>query len=123
MNYYIIFAALLVTMVITWALAALSKRPLKGLWLFFLIVFLATWAGQLWINPFGPTAWGIAWVPLVLVAVFFSSFVFALIPFKKREEGSSTFLIMGVFFWIIVVLLIAAISAGYYYKTPGLIAG
>src|SRR5687768_506262 len=54
MNYYVILASLLVTMVITWAISAFSRRPLRGLWLFFLVVFLATWAGQLWITPFGP---------------------------------------------------------------------
>ena len=28
------------------------------IWLF-LIIFLATWAGGIWLKPFGPTLWGI----------------------------------------------------------------
>ncbi len=122
MNYYVILAALLVTMVITWGLAALSKRPLRGFWLFFFVIFLATWAGQLWITPFGPIAWGVAWFPLILVAFFFSFFIFALVPFKKKEEEAASFFIMGIFFWVIILLLVAAIGAGYYYRAPGLIA-
>jgi hypothetical protein len=123
MNYYVILAALLVTMVLTWALSMFSKRPLRGLWLFFLIVFLATWAGQLWITPFGPAYWGVNIFSLILVSVFFSFFVFALVPFKQKNAEEGAFFIMGAFFWVIIILLIAAIVAGYYYRSPEMLAG
>jgi hypothetical protein len=124
MNYYVILASLLVTMVITWAMSAFSRRPLRGLWLFFLVVFLATWAGQLWITPFGPQYWGVNVFSLILVSVFFSFFVFALVPFKKKDDVvQGAFFIMGIFFWIMIILLVAAIAAGYYYRSPEMIAG
>lgn len=123
MNYYTILAALLVTMVITWMLAAFSKRPLRGFWVFFIIVFLATWAGQLWITPFGPQYWGVNVFSLLLVAVFFSFFIFTLVPFKRPEQQDGAFFIMGIFFWVMIVLLIAAIAGGYYYRSPEMIAG
>jgi hypothetical protein len=123
MNYYVVFASLLVTMVITWALSMISRRPLRGLWLFFLVVFLATWAGQLWITPFGPQYWGVNVFSLVLVSTFFSFFVFALVPFKRKEDEKAAVFILGIFFWIMIILLAAAIIAGYYYRSPEMIAG
>jgi hypothetical protein len=124
MNYFVILAALLVTFVLTWALSAVSKRPVRGMWVFFVVVFLATWAGQLWITPFGPQYWGVNVFSLILVAVFFSLFIFTLVPLKKDgDRVNSAFFILGIFFWVMIVLLIAAIGAGYYYRSPEMVAG
>jgi hypothetical protein len=93
---------------------------MRGLWVFFLIIFLATWSGQLWITPFGPVGWGIAWVPLFIVALFFSFLIFALIPpvpITKKEAANDekdAAIAIGMFFWIIFLFLIAAIIVGYY---------
>jgi hypothetical protein len=119
MNYSIIPAAFLVTLFIILLFSLFSKRPVRGLWIFILIIFLATWTGQLWIAPFGPVGWGISWVPLFLVALFFSFFIFALLPpvvptkeETKAEEGAA--IAFGSFFWIMFILLILSIIAGYY---------
>jgi hypothetical protein len=122
MNYYIIPAAFLVTLLVVLIFSMFSKRPLGGLWVFFLIIFLATWSGQLWITPFGPVGWGIAWIPLFLVSIFFSFLIFALIPpvsapvtvkeSKQAEEGAAV--VFGIFFWIMLILLVASIIGGYY---------
>jgi hypothetical protein len=123
MNYYTILAALLITILITWVLAAFSKRGLRGFWLFFVVVFLATWAGQLWITPFGPQYWGVNVFSLLLVAVFFSFFIFTLVPFRRPEQKTEAFFIIGIFFWVMIVLLITSIIAGYYYRSPEMQAG
>src|SRR2546423_1401947 len=120
MNYYIIPAAFIVALLILLIFSLFSKRPMSGLWIFFLIIFLATWAGQLWITPFGPIVWGVSWIPLFIVALFFSFLIFALLPpvvvvtkaeENKAEEGAA--MVFGTFFWIMLILLIASIIAGY----------
>jgi hypothetical protein len=120
-NYIMIPAALLVTLVVTLLFSLFSKRPLSGLWLFFLLIFLATWTGQLWIPPFGPSAWGVSWVPLIVVAVFFTLLVVALTtdPVLRRPAGDdvpeqSVFLALGVFLWVVLIIFIIAIITGYY---------
>jgi hypothetical protein len=121
MNYYIIPAALLVTFLILLIFSAFSKRPMAGLWIFFLIIFLATWTGQLWITPFGPVVWGIAWIPLFIVALFFSFLIFALLPpvavvtkAEENKEEERAAIVFGTFFWIMLILLIIAIIVGHY---------
>lgn len=118
MNLNSILAALMITLVITLIFSLFSKRPLSGLMFFFLVIFLATWTGQIWITPFGPVSWGIAWIPLILVALFFSFLIFALAPPVPApvEEGTEqpAFIALGLFFWLILILLLISIIVGYY---------
>jgi hypothetical protein len=120
MNYYIIPASLIITLILVLILSLSSKRPFRGLGLFFLIIFLATWAGQLWITPFGPVIWGVTWVPLVVVSIFFLFLILALIPpvpLNKKANGKAeddVLIALGSFFWAIMILLILAIVLGYY---------
>jgi len=122
-SYSIIPGALIITLVIMFLVSLLSRRPVRGLWLFFLIVFLATWAGQLWVTPFGPMYWGIAWIPLLVVSVFFWLLILALLPpltepkAGEVKTGDSGWTALGVFFWIMLLLLILSIAIGYY-RTP-----
>jgi hypothetical protein len=120
-HYYIVPSALIITLIIMLIVSLFSKRPLPGLWIFFLIVFLATWAGPLWIAPFGPLIWGIAWIPMFLISLFFWFLILALIPPLPKPKASNkaeeaTFAI-GIFYWIILILLITSIGIGYY-KLP-----
>lgn len=116
-----ITAAFLVTLFIMLIFSLFSRRPMRSLWVFFIIIFLATWTGQLWITPFGPVGWGVAWLPLFLVALFFSFLIFSLLPpvpkpvtktEKQTEEGAA--LAFGILFWVMVILLLASIITGYY---------
>lgn len=127
MNYYIIPAALIVTLIVTFLFSIFSKKTMRELWIFFLLIFLATWAGQLWILPFGPITRGISWLSLVFVAVFFAVFILALMPMvpadtkpeKSSEEGA--FMALGAFLWIILIILLISIALGYY-RMPGILA-
>jgi hypothetical protein len=38
-----------------------------GLALFFLIIFLSTWAGGIWVHPVGGLVGGVHWVPFLAV--------------------------------------------------------
>jgi hypothetical protein len=121
MSYTVIPAALILTLLLTFILSLFSKRPFRSFALFFLLLFLVSWSGQLWITPIGPVLWGIAWVPLIMISIFFSLLIFALIPTaappKKQdntEVEDSPLIVFGVFFWIVLILLMISIIAGYY---------
>ncbi|MFO7866233.1 MAG: hypothetical protein R6V02_05400 [Candidatus Aminicenantes bacterium] len=101
----------------------------RGLWpgflLFFLIVFLFTWAGGVWVTPFGPEYAGVQWLPFLIVALIISFLIAAAIPpaytrprtseskdlREARAQEVSRFL--GIFFWILVVILLVAVIVRY----------
>lgn len=118
MNIYSVLAALLITLAITLIFSLFSKRPFSGLILFFVVIFLATWTGQIWITPYGPVSWGIAWIPLILVALFFSFLIFALAPPVpspvEKNTGQPAFIALSLFLWVSMILLLVAIIVGYY---------
>jgi hypothetical protein len=116
-NYSIILFALGITVITTGLVAAFFRHPIKGLWMFAIIVFLATWAGQLWIPAVGPVSWGVSWVSILFMPIFFWVFILALIPPQRpndAEEKKETSLAMGAFFWILLIALLAFIGSGYY---------
>lgn len=99
------------------------------LWIF-LIIFLGSWAGGVWIRPFGPPLWGIHWFPFLssglIVALIFAVFAPQRPP-KSRNETvkmlerirlekeleKATYMTLSSFFWILLFVLIAAIVIRY----------
>lgn len=110
---------------------ALRRRiPRTGFFWFFLICFLATWAGGIWIGPFGPSFKGLYWLPFVLVAVLVGFLLTALAPRRaprgrietlemleeieqERKLEKLTYISFGLFFWIALFALIAVIIVRY----------
>lgn len=103
---------------------------------FFVIVFLATWAGGLWLYPFGPVLGRVHVLPFALVGVIVALIVAAKLPDEPwrrgsaatggvmpaqaqvsavREEGARAAALggLGVFFWLLVAVLAFAILMGY----------
>jgi surface polysaccharide O-acyltransferase-like enzyme len=91
---------------------------------FFFIVFLATWAGGLWIVPFGARAGGVAWMSFLAVGLLVALLLTALIPPPKaaqtpeetsRREKSETAVILAfdIFFWVLLIILGVIIIAHY----------
>jgi hypothetical protein len=95
------------------------------IWLF-LTIFLITWAGGIWLKPFGPTFWGIQWLTFLLSGLVVVLFLIIAVPRKAprgrhetidmleriEEEKAlekATFLTLSLFFWILLALLVAAI--------------
>lgn len=123
-----ILAAILIALVLTFLLALFFGRPLRGLWIFFVVLFLVTWASQLWITPLGPVAWGVTWAPAILAAVFFTLLILALAPPPSVRKSKSApppmqeaeradeaaFIGTSVFFWMLVIALLLFIGMGYY---------
>ena len=126
------FVALIVALLVSILFGyALRRRiPRKGFFWFFLILLLATWAGGMWIGPFGPSFRGIFWLPFVLVAVVVGAFVAAIAPRRaptgrietlemleeieqKRKLQKLTYISFGVFFWVALFALITVIIVRY----------
>lgn len=95
------------------------KGPWSSIPLFFLIIFLTTWAIGAWISPFGPGLWGSFWLPFFLIGLVVSLLLTAtvssvpkrettveLIDTKERaKERKLVLTTLGVFFWILLIVL------------------
>ncbi|HTF02479.1 MAG TPA: hypothetical protein VK826_00575 [Bacteroidia bacterium] len=93
--------------------------------LFFLVVFMAAWASQLWLRPVGPTALGVAWAPFTFVAFLIAILLVAASsaagktrpktdPENLTPEEAAPLFAIGLFFWILLLVFLAAILLGYY---------
>lgn len=102
------------------------EGPRTGFVFFFLMLFLMTLAGALWVKPFGPSHFGIFWVPIVLVAIFGGLFLYYSAPRrpphnreetiellqrveKRKQLEEITYITIDLLFWVIVILLVSAI--------------
>jgi Ca2+/Na+ antiporter len=127
-----LLVALFVSLVLSavFALATWKRGKRKGLVWLFLIIFFATWAGGLWMRPFGPTLWGIHWLTFLLVGV-----VVALILAvsqarpkprgrdetiemlenmrQRREAEQVAWITLTIFFWVLLLALLSAIVFRY----------
>jgi uncharacterized membrane protein YeaQ/YmgE (transglycosylase-associated protein family) len=105
-----------------------SKR--KGFFWFFLIIFMITWAGGVWLIPFGPRVMGIQWLPFILVGLVGATVISFLAkrryPHNRREtidllerieEGreldNMTYLSLNILFWVVFFMLLLAIVFRY----------
>lgn len=106
------------------------RGPWTNFYIFFLIIFLATWAGGLWIMPIGPSISGIFWLPFLLVGAIFALLLAAASPppkqpsieLKTREQVKKEKKIetaISVFMWVLIVVLLAAIIVGYWFYPSG----
>ncbi len=130
MNIYGVIGALLLAVILTsiFSRSFRHRGPLGGLLLFCIIVFLAAWAGQLWINPIGPIALGIAWLPFTFVAISVALLLVAAAsgdrkPAAKNPEPvpqeAVPFMAIGLFFWLLLLFFLIAILLGYYIVPGG----
>lgn len=131
-----LFVAVLLTLLFSRSFSHRGKSynhrgPFRGLLLFFLVVFMAAWASQLWLRPIGPTALGVAWAPFTFVAFLVAILLVAASSaagktgskeITEKENLSPTeaapLFAIGLFFWILLLVFLAAILVGYY-NEPG----
>ncbi len=103
-----------------------DRTPWGSFWLFLLIVVLVTWAGGLWIAPFGPTLFNVTWLPFLLIGIFVVLLLAATVPARPpttraetieqaREAEAAGSVLAGVtiFFWIVLVISLIAIILAY----------
>lgn len=124
-------ADLLTAIVIAGILVAIFGVGLRrgagaGLFWFFLILLLGTWAGGLWIAPMGPPLFGVSWLSYLIVGLFFALLIMALLPpiegpppattaraAAEMEAEAEAFVALNMFFWIVLVGLLIAVVTGY----------
>ncbi len=99
-------------------------RTLGGLMFLFMVLFLAIWAGGIWLEPFGPRLWGGYWAPFIFIAIILILLLGATIPSQKlkaryeseagvRKEEEPVASVFGIFFWILSIVLIITIILRY----------
>jgi hypothetical protein len=122
-----LIAALIIGFLLVALFSALFRNqvPWGSFWIFLLIVFLVTWAGGLWIGPFGPTLFDVAWLPFLLVGLFVTILLVATVPprptrtpmtveqARKTEAERAAMAGLTIFFWIALIFTIVAIVLGY----------
>jgi hypothetical protein len=118
--------AFVVALLFTAMLSAVfhNSGPWGIWWVFLLVVFLATWAGGLWLTPFGPTLFDVAWLPFLFVGLIVTLILAAVVPparpprtygeavaeVQAQEAALAAF---SIFFWIMLLGLILVIMLGY----------
>lgn len=120
-----VLLALGIGLVFTVIFAGLLGRsgPWASVPVFFAIIFLAAWAGGVWITPIGPALFGVYWLPFVVFGLIFALLLAAAVRPQgavvagegkeeggKEEHGAAPF---DPFFFGLIGLLIAAIVVGY----------
>lgn len=90
------------------------------------ILFLTTWAGGVWLRPFGPVILGAHWLPHVAVAIVVSLLLAAAIPTRpphnhrgqtaeEVEQEMAAREELGAAFWVLVVGLCSVLIVYYVY--------
>ncbi len=124
--------ALVMALVFTavFALGFQRRGPWPNVLTFFLIVFLAAWAGSLWLSPAGPVFLGIYWLPIIMVALLFALLLSAMVPPRPptqkvetisqvKQEERAVRRAYNVFFWTLLIGFLAIIVLGYAFRqTP-----
>lgn len=103
-----------------------NKTPWGSFWIFLLVVFLVTWAGGIWIGPFGPTIFEVAWLPFLIVGIFITTLLAATVSprasrpqkgtieeAKRTEAPESALTGLTLFFWIALILTLLSIILAY----------
>lgn len=118
---FALVVALLLTAIFS---AGFRNRGPWGLWwVFLLVVFLAAWAGGVWLTPFGPPLLDVYWLPFLFVGLVVALLIAAAVPPEPRrprapvaasevatEEAVAAF---SIFFWVLLIGLALAIILWY----------
>lgn len=120
----VFFAALIGALLVG---AFRARTPWTGFAIFFLVLFLATWAGGIWMTPMGGAVWGVHWFPFLLTAIIVALLLAAATAVeeppettvelvdegKMERERRATAAAFGVFFWVLLLALAIAIILRY----------
>lgn len=129
-------AALGLALIMTFSVLLIGSRgPWGSFWALFAVLFLALWVSGIYIQPFGPVLWGVAWLPMIVSAVVFTIILLAIAPIvgttrrtkdgrlrnqekerdpnykPARQDNPSADRFGGTFFWMLIVLFSIAILA------------
>ncbi|MBN1850145.1 MAG: hypothetical protein JW932_16345 [Deltaproteobacteria bacterium] len=120
--------AFVLVLLFTW-ITRKQKRKEGLIWVF-IMLFFATWAGGVWLAPFGPTLWGAHWLAFIVVGITLLLILVVSLPPKaprgrhetldmlerfehEKEMERFTYITMGTLFWILLGVLIIALLVRY----------
>lgn len=92
----------------------------------FIVIFLAAWAGGVWIRPVGPALFGIYWLPFLIVGLILALLMAAaagssrpprtrMEAIRQAEEKAEAERAFDAFFWVFIIIMVAIIVLGYLY--------
>ncbi|GEM_PF-3534933 len=79
---------------------------------FFVLVFLASWAGGLWVGPVNTEITGIYWIPYFIVGLVFG-LMLAMVLSSRRQLRREVKNKIDIVLWLIIVILLALVATGY----------
>ncbi len=119
-----ILVALAIAVLLTALFVAVFRTtgPWAGFWIFLLVVFLASWAGGVWLTPFGPPIFGITWLPFLITGLFFALLLAAATPVYPARKTTTpetaaeaeTAAAFSIFFWVLIAGLGLFILLAYF---------
>ncbi|MGD9060344.1 MAG: hypothetical protein PVF72_07885, partial [Desulfobacterales bacterium] len=117
--------SLVVALVLCVIVALVTRKKVRrtGFVWFFLFVLMATWAGGVWIRPFGPALSDVRWLQFLVVGLLVVLMFALFAPLKtpqgrqdtidqleeiarQKELTQMTYITLGIVFWVIFVILI-----------------
>ena len=119
---YFIILALILTAIFSYGFNI--RGPWGSFWAFFAIIFLAVWAADIWITPFGPYYNEVYWLPPLIVGVLIAILLAAATPTRRSRRTTDTHppateyetdavaATLGILFWILLALFIISIVIG-----------
>ena len=118
-----------------WTYAFDTHGPWNSFFLFFLVIFLFSWGGGTWVMPFGPTAWGVSWLPFICMGVFMALLLTAATPKASRRrvriiplhrtaakekrlaaQDRSIETSFDIFFWMLIIVLASFVFGNYFWR-------
>jgi hypothetical protein len=120
-----ILVAFIISLAIALVFSVNKKRgSFAPAFVFFLVIFLAGIAGQYWVVPFGPSIWGVSWVPVLFITLIAALLFSAPSPHgytkgksdQEKEDVPYLFATLSIFMWLLFCVLAIAIFTGYLKK-------
>ena len=127
-----VFVALMVTVFLSALLMPtfLKSEQRTRLICIFWIIFLTTWAGGIWVRPFGPSFRGIHWLPFLFIGIIIVLILAVSYPRRtpksrwetlemlqriesQKRLNQLTYITLILLFWLLLFLLSMAIIVRY----------
>ena len=121
---FLFVLGLTVLLTAVFAVGFRNQRNRSAIGIFFVLLFLTTWALGLWLMPVGAPAFGgVPWLSFLIAGIALSFLFIVLLPFakplkrresvKETEEAVNALIAIDIFFWILIIVLVAAIGSRY----------
>ncbi|OGS17513.1 MAG: hypothetical protein A2219_05825 [Elusimicrobia bacterium RIFOXYA2_FULL_50_26] len=121
-----IFASFIISLIVALAYTIVfvagfqRKGPWASVVAFFMVVFLSTWAGGIWIAPVGSDIRSVSWLPFAVVGLVTSLILAASVPSwfstirtqvgLQPERRKPPVALLSSYFWLALIVMIVTIA-------------